>query len=295
MAATLSGCFTGIESTPKITANDVKRENIVERREDTYLSDILPQPLPQWTKGKEFYVSDDKFSLLLQPSQSAIAPHAGDRIFYESEREITDIKGDRLLELTFVDGKGSQLVYRHSQSEDESMKAPSIKIPFLIEMSVVDAVKKRLTGNRYFVTTSAWYDTEGKSRTGRKYVPVTVTDVQPGNSYYSAILCLDDENGKPFKFFLSVGDDLKALRHFGAMFSLDDPRKSYPQITDENWRNIINGRVAENMTRDECRLALGSPATVDRRAGYSSLREVWTYENGIYLIFEDGLLKTFRQ
>lgn len=49
------------------------------------------------------------------------------------------------------------------------------------------------------------------------------------------------------------------------------------------------------MTRDEARLALGAPANIDRRPGYSFMREIWTYENGIFLIFEDGLLKSFRQ
>lgn len=56
-----------------------------------------------------------------------------------------------------------------------------------------------------------------------------------------------------------------------------------------------NGTVTEDMTRDECRLSLGAPDNIDRRAGYSVLREVWSYENGRYLIFEDGLLRSYRQ
>lgn len=94
---------------------------------------------------------------------------------------------------------------------------------------------------------------------------------------------------------MSVGSDLRATRKFGSLLSLSNPRDRYPEITDANWNNIVNGRVSEDMTREECRLALGAPATVDRRPGYSIMREIWTYENGRYLIFEDGLLRSFRQ
>ncbi|QCD41540.1 hypothetical protein E7747_04035 [Duncaniella dubosii] len=60
------------------------------------------------------------------------------------------------------------------------------------------------------------------------------------------------------------------------------------------WDKIINGRVALDMTREECRLALGAPREVDRGADNSYIREVWLYENGIYLVFEDGILKLYR-
>ncbi len=95
--------------------------------------------------------------------------------------------------------------------------------------------------------------------------------------------------------FLTVGNDNRSTRRFSSIFSLTDPRLRFPDITDEIWKLITNGRVTTDMTREECRLALGQPDNVDRTPGYSILREVWTYENGIYLIFEDGRLRTFRQ
>ncbi len=49
------------------------------------------------------------------------------------------------------------------------------------------------------------------------------------------------------------------------------------------------------MTLDECRLALGAPAKVRRRTDHSTLYEVWSYENGIYLMFHDGVLKEYRR
>ncbi len=92
---------------------------------------------------------------------------------------------------------------------------------------------------------------------------------------------------------MSAGDQ-KGSRDFASLFYFENPRNRYPNITDETWANIIRGKVALYMTREECRLALGSPATVDRRPGISTMRELWTYENGIYLIFDDGILQSFR-
>lgn len=57
----------------------------------------------------------------------------------------------------------------------------------------------------------------------------------------------------------------------------------------------MNNRVRYGMTLDECRLALGAPAKVRRRTDHSTLYEVWSYENGIYLMFHDGVLKEYRR
>lgn len=42
------------------------------------------------------------------------------------------------------------------------------------------------------------------------------------------------------------------------------------------------------MTRDECRLALGAPAT-------TGMVEFWQYSDGIYLLFEENILTRFRR
>ena len=48
------------------------------------------------------------------------------------------------------------------------------------------------------------------------------------------------------------------------------------------------------MTRDQCRMAIGSPAEVKRRTDNNYLIEIWTYENGHYLMFKDGILSAYR-
>ena len=48
------------------------------------------------------------------------------------------------------------------------------------------------------------------------------------------------------------------------------------------------------MTKEECRLAMGSPKNLTQLPDQSGLREYWYYDGGRYLFFVDGLLKEFR-
>ncbi len=134
---------------------------------------------------------------------------------------------------------------------------------------------------------------------GLKYIPVKVIAVEPGNLVYPVKVTFCTSAGKECpdtaSVFMSVGAESHSARNFAALFNFSNPRDRYPMITDANWERIIHGRVAVDMTRDECRLALGSPSHIDRYQGTSAYGERWTYENGVYLIFFDGILSSFRQ
>ena len=82
---------------------------------------------------------------------------------------------------------------------------------------------------------------------------------------------------------------------FDKLFSFTDIRKSYKTITDVNWERIINGQIAVGMTKDECSLSLGNPSSIERMPTHGGMYERWSYDNGEYVIFEDGLLVQFRQ
>ena len=85
-----------------------------------------------------------------------------------------------------------------------------------------------------------------------------------------------------------------AGRDFDSQFSMTDVRKQYPSIAPAIWDNIVNGKIAEGMTKEECRLAMGNPVNVRQLPDQSGLREYWYYDGGRYLFFVDGLLKEFR-
>ncbi|MBD5244894.1 MAG: hypothetical protein HDS57_05460 [Barnesiella sp.] len=294
-SAMLTSCFTGIESTPKITASDVRRENIKETPEQRFTSDISGEPPGEWKPGKLFYVTDNRLTTLMGPGADRSGSLRGSRISFAGFSPEISITGDSVTDINFSDGKGNTLRYRADVSPEALRGKNSFEIPFTIEESVIDEVGRRMKGNTYYVMTSMWYDAADQSMTGLKYVPVTVEKVMEGNTVYPVKLILRTEDGHLFRLFMSVGSNLKAPRGFASLFSMTDPKLRYPSITDANWQNIIHGRLAEGMTRDECRLSLGSPARISRRNDRSYMYEMWHYENGVYLVFQDGLLTNFRR
>lgn len=288
-----ASCFTGVESTPKISAEIVEKTlpgNIAEQK---YLSDISGDSPTAWKPGKSFYVTDPRISIIFNPGAPELS--AGDIISYTGMREGVSLTGEPMVELTFADSNSKTMGYRVDVSESSLKAKDSFEVPFTVEVSVVDSVKTRMAAKTFYILTPVWYDLNEQSFTGRKYVPVKILDVLPGNSVYPIKLIVSDEHGDSFVMFMSVGHNLKAPRGFHKLFSLTNPRQKYPLIRDEVWQNIINNRIAIDMTLDECRLALGSPAKVIRRADQSTLYEVWTYENGIYLLFRDGILSEYRR
>lgn len=292
----VASCFTGIESTPRITDKDVSRRHVVTTDEDRFLSSVAPQPLAQWEPGKQFYVTDSKISLALEPG--AASPQPGSILRYLSSRAVTSLTGGDDTELVFADPSGGDAVYRINASQAELEGRRSVSVPFTIELSMVDSVRSRLVGRELYVRTSLWYDSIGNALTGLKYIPVRVTSVEPGNLVYPVKVTFAADNKDcpaSASVFMSVGDAMHSARNFPSLFSFTNPRDRYPMITDANWDRIIHGRVALEMTRDECRLALGSPSHIDRYQGTSAYGERWTYENGVYLIFFDGILSSFRQ
>ncbi len=294
-SAMLTSCFTGIESTPKITAHDVRKENIKETSEQKFTADITGQPLGEWKRGKRFYVTDNRLASLMGPGADQAGSLRGTTLTFSGYSPEISITGDTVTALSFTDSRGNLLRYRCDASPEALMARKSVEIPFTIEETTVDEVRRRMKGNTYYVMTSMWYDAADQSMTGLKFVPVTVEEVMEGNTVYPVKLILKLEDGRLFRLFMSVGANLKAPRGFATLFSFTDPRLRYPNITDENWTNIIHGRVAEGMTRDECKLALGAPARISRRNDRSYFYEMWHYENGVYLVFQDGLLSNFRR
>lgn len=292
-AATLSSCFTGIESTPKITDTDVRRDRVVANTETGFLNDVVPEPAADWTTGKRFFVTDNKISSILTSDDPSTEKLAGKILTYAGSRPFTSIVGARDTEYFFVTPEGNRLRYRPIDSSVSDTMP--LEVPFTVQLSVVDEVGKRLKGNTYYILTPIWYDRRGESFNGRKFIPVTVEEVLPGSSIYPIRLVLRAPEGGLFELFMSTGANLKAPRGFDKLLSFTDPRKKYPHITDEVWNNIITGRVAIGMTRDECRLSLGSPDNVVHRTGSSYLYETWTYTNGIYLAFRDGILESYRR
>jgi len=262
--------------------------------EDTFLAHIVDEPLGDWKPGKRFYVTDDKIRLIFGASASVRDSLGGSVLRFKEVREAPSITGTSVTDLVFSSPEGRDFVYRISRPLKSVKEQKSLSIPFTIQESLVDSVRTRMQGRRLYVLTRTWRDDNDNSVGGRQFVAVSVDSVTPGNDIYPVKVSFTDDEGKSARIFLHPGPRGHTPRSFPALFSFSDPRLRYPSVSDETWQRIINGKVAPEMTREECRLAIGAPKEIDRGTSNSYLREIWLYDNGIYLVFMDGLLKTFR-
>lgn len=295
-AAATSGCFTGVEYTPRVSDRDVKRENIITTPEDTFLANVADEGLGEWKPGKRFRVTNDKIRLIFGATASPYDSLGGKTLVFTGAKEAPSITGTSVTDISFVTDPdiGRTFVYRINRPLAKVKEQESLSIPFTIQESLVDEARSLMDRQRYYVLTRTWRDDTDNSVNGRQFVAVNIDSVTPGNDIYPIKVSFTDDNGTSARLFIHPGPRGYTPRSFPAMFSFTDPRIKYPSITDAMWEKIINGKIATDMTREECRLALGSPREVDRGATNSYLREIWLYENGIYLVFEDGLLKVYR-
>lgn len=290
LAMSLQGCFTGVESTPKITARDVRRQNATVTPEMTYAAGLTPEPVASWTPGKVFIATEGKISFALSPIDIADRIMPGDTLRYAATRAVpsmTDVDDSMLL---FVTSRGDTLNYRVREPAAELASRASLEIPFTIEGSIVDKAQALLAGNDYYITTPVWFNENGDNITGRKLVKVHVDRVRPGNSHYPLLVEFTAGDGTASRVYMSVGTGRRATRNFDTLFSLTDPRLRYKEVKDDVWECITRGTVKLDMTREECRLSIGNPRDVIR----GHYLERWAYDNGLVLIFDDGYLRDMR-
>ncbi|MDE6628969.1 MAG: outer membrane protein assembly factor BamE [Muribaculaceae bacterium] len=292
----LTGCFTGVESTPKITYKEVKRQNAGDSSpEEALASQFHPLPFSQWQPGNMFYVTDDRISLVLADmARDGKYPLQGDTVVYRGATDVTALTGDQVAEFTFTDLSGNR-TYTYRAGADTAALAgrAAVEIPFTIPLEMVNRVGEQLKGSEYYVKTPLWFTLDDRSEHGKKFVKVTIDDILPANAIYPFKVVFSDSNGAKHCVFMSAGSGSRwTPREFPALFDSQDPRRNYPQISDSNWQKIIDSRIAPGMTKTEVTLALGSPAAIDRGANQSSAYERWRYADGVSVVFEDGLVVT---
>lgn len=285
---TLTGCFTGVESTPKITARDVKRQNAVVTPEMKFAADIKGEPVADWIPGKQFVVTEGRISYALTPMPVAERLVPGDTLTYLGMRptpSMTDV--DDTLILLSAPG-GDTLTYRVQAPVGDVSARPTVEIPFTIEVSLVQSAARLLEGNTYYITTPVWFNADGDNIAGRKLIPVHIDSVRAGNSNYPlSVHFTDPASGTASRVFMSAGTGRSATRNFDTLFALTDPRLRYRDIKDDVWDCITRSTVKTEMTREECRLSLGNPREIIR----GHYLERWAYDNGLILIFDDGYLQ----
>lgn len=287
----LQSCFTGIEHTGHITLS--KRDKEISHKisnEEAFMLDITGEDATHWNPGREFLVVGDRSALVFE---SPLDNPAGKILLYSGYSDRITPAGSSRIILHFVDSAG--ITYRYTTNKEQLQSVISSELPMLIDLVQVNRLRDKLAGKRLWIKTDKWLDANGGIYAGSKYDAVTITDVCGGSENLPFLIYFTDSSGRQSYIRMSQSEGALASRPFHTLFSLENPRLSYPSVSDEIWDKIKRGQVAEGMNKQECRLALGNPDNVDTDRDYSRLIETWTYANGIFLRFEDGVLVYFRK
>ena len=294
----LHGCFTGVESTQKITEKDVKRAieqlETGSREESIHVS---PDSLLAWHDGKGFWCVDNQARLIFSPSidyDIDTLSLEGKLLTYSGYGTRKMLDNSEVVDIYLNCGQ-HKLVYSTGKPLEDVNRA-SFTMPFLIDDDLVRGVARQLVEKTVYVKTRLWYDKKGGWQVGgRCFIPVVITAVMPGDKVHPLrVEFRAVDTGEEAFVWMKVPGSQSVGRDFESLFSFTDVRKQYSHISSSTWNNIVNGTVADGMTKEECRLALGAPVNVRQLPDQSGLREYWYYDGGRFLFFVDGVLKEFR-
>lgn len=299
----LQACFTGVESTPKITAKELKKQKVVETAESHLLDHItVSTPPAEWTVGKRFYIADNRAARgawRVEPFDMAdsIAGRYAVVTAIDTVPSLTERPEVQIAMKVESLGASQPVILEFKTGMDRSrwQTAPNFTLPHLIDMDMVDAVASELVGKTFYILPARRYGADGIDTIGTRYQPVIVRRVEPASEATPLRVVFTDDEGHTASVLMTVGDATTSRRNFETIFAIESPRKRYKNIDDETWELIRHSRVAPGMTPDECRLALGSPDSYSRIPTTGGMVERWTYRGGVYLLFEDGVLASFRQ
>lgn len=291
-------CGTGIEVTERVTDKDVMKViNQVDNRPQLSTLDTYTDSVPAWKVGKRFWVADNQARLLFAHSNEYdidTVSLAGHELTYAGFDTGGIYDNRNTVNLHFTDGD-KLYVYRTGKTLDDFLSRFSI--PLLIDLDMVDFVSRQIKGKDYYIRTGIWYDRQNEQMTdGRHFIKVHIDDVLPGNAvlplrvHFTAL-----DSGERAMVWMSENTSTMLGRDFDALFVEKNPRMDYPTINDENWERITKAQVALGMTKEECRLSLGTPKRINEIPDQGGLREYWYYDGGAYLFFVDGLLSQFRK
>lgn len=286
----LQSCFTGIESTKKITLSREDKKLSAPTPEEMLLADVKASPNTDWSVGKLFVVTGERATALFEPrsiKSNDYTLHNGDTLSYVGSRVVKQPDGNDVVKLQFS-RNDDEFSYVPQQS---SRRVMSDALPGVVDLAMVKEVEKILKGRDLWTRSSLWSDMAGAKSDGRKYEKVSVLRVDPGNEVFPLRVVFKDEEGMTNANFINFGNAGNNSRSFANMFTLTDPRENHKDISAANWEKIRRGEVAEGMTKEECRLSRGNPTEVNTGHDYSHALLIWGYPEGTVLYFVDGILK----
>lgn len=299
MAVVFSSCFTGVESTGKISLSKEDIRNIRPSDEDLFLADVKGTPLADWKPGKSFTATDNKAVLVFDQQGLPYNPDAvalkGKTLSFTSTSTRPGPDGKLYLCIEFSNDSDTYIYNTGKQPDPALKEITSADIPMLVDNDMISRARSLMAGKTLWLRTNLWYDDEGNKIAGRKFIPVKILDISPGSVAFPLYVEFQDEDGNKAWTFMNFGNSSTDSRSFSHVFYLNDVRKRYRNISDEVWNLICNGAIKTGMTKEECKLSIGNPTEVSSGHDYSQTLDLWHYPDGTVLWFEDGLLSRFRR
>lgn len=297
----LMSCGTGIEVTEHVTNKDVRRAiEQVDSHQTIITLEAYQDSLPAWEIGKRFWVTDNQVTQLLAHQEGydkdtlSLAGHVVNYVGHHTGGLYND--DNRYIFIDFLDSLNN-LTYSCRAGRAADAFRRGFSIPMLIDLDMVEHYARQVVGKDYYIRTSIWYERKTeKMIDGRHFIKVHIDSVLPGNAVLPMrVLFTTADSHEQAMVWMSDQTSTMQGRSFDAMFVSSDPHLAYPAITDVNWERITRSQVVEGMTKEECRLALGTPKRINEVPDQAGMREYWYYDGGSYLFFVDGLLRQFRK
>lgn len=299
----LSACNTGIESTKKIKMSRGEAKTVAPSPESLLADSLKSEPLSSWHPGKKFFITDDKILLLCAlPVPSDSLHSVKGRIWeYEGVAPVYGAGDEPSVSVKFKSQSPDREVpeeYRLNTRHDLASirKMTGLDIPMAIDLDMVRLADSLLTGRKVWTKSRLRYSPEGNAVQGFKFEPVTISRVTAGNSLFPLVVEFDSHlTGNSFCYMGIRSASGTESRTFPDLFLLSDPKERYKNISEKAWDAICSGKLVAGMTKEECRLAMGTPSDVSSGHDWNATYDLWKYPDGSFLRFEDGLLVSFRQ
>jgi hypothetical protein len=132
----------------------------------------------------------------------------------------------------------------------------------------------------------------------KKFYPVTIKNIGATSDIITPIkVIFQSTDGIDYFMKMSDFSALDEYNCFPNLFSFDNPKEKYPEISDSVWEKIQSGKIETGMTKSECILSIGKPTSKNYDVSQDNITEQWVYRYSssvMFLYFKDDILFSFQ-
>lgn len=281
-------------------------------KEDKFVAENFPFiHMADWKSGMRFMVEKDKYAYLGSRTQLKLNKYKKSssnspgllqkdyqgKIFTVvtlEERQVSCPRGRCTRTYVIMECEGKKFEYEFIGSiEEMRQKDVFTTIDNLIYIDEIDKTREVLVNKKLYFLKDAL------SPHQTQFIPVTITNVGLGSTllYAPIKIIYATDSGKEYEIELKLsGTNVKSNggKTFQEIFSFDNPKDKYPDISEEIWGLIQKGKVRIGMTEKECELSWGKPKKINTTVSSSGRQQQWVYSAVSYLYFDGGKLTSIQ-